>query len=114
MRLYILDDETENPLVCRTSPLDFDYQAEMWVKEFAEGRQSGAGRPLVSFILCDTTGIRCVWTRSVDDATAKKLPTITKVTHHFKGEWIRDVEAVEFIDASEPYEHVVLDKHFPS
>jgi len=114
MRLYILDDETENPLVCRTGLLDYDYQAEAWVRDFAEGRQGDTGRPLISFILCDTNGIRCVWTRSVDDAAAEKLPTITKVARRFTGEWVHDVESVDSIDASDPYERVVLTRHFQS
>jgi hypothetical protein len=111
MRLYVLDDETEKPLVCRTGPLDYDYQAEQWVKDFAEGREGGTGRPLISFILLDDSGIRCVWTRSVEDAVAKKLPEITKVATRFSGEWQRSVEPSDFFLAEDPYELVALARH---
>lgn len=112
MKLYVFDDETENPLVCRTGPLDLDYQAEEWVKDFAEGREGGTGRPLITFMLCDDAGIRCVWTRSVEDAIAKKLPVITKVASRFRGEWERSVEASDFLLATDPYEQVAFARHF--
>lgn len=111
MYLYFLDDEAENPLVARV-PLDFDYMAEQYVADFAEGREGGTRRPLITFILCDAEGIRCVWTRSVEDALAKKLPVITKVTARFTGEWVRSVEPVPRIEAVDPYELAAHSVHF--
>ncbi len=107
MRLFLFDDEIENPIVGTVS-IDLDYQAEIWVLDVAEGREGGTGRPIVAFMLRDDQGLRCIWTRSVEEAAAKKPPTITKVAERFTGEWQRTVEAVPVIEAIEPYEQLVL------
>jgi len=111
MFLYLMDDETENPIAGRVR-VDFDYIAEQWVQDVASGRSDQKSpRPLVTFILCDDDGVRCVWTRSVEEAGNKALPKITKITVRFSGEWKHDLCPAERLDPQDDYERRAME-HF--
>jgi hypothetical protein len=112
LELYILDSEAEKPLAGQVS-VDYDYQAEQHVQDLVAANLDRQ-YPLISFILCDGDGIRCVWTRTAEEAAKGSPPVIIKVTERFQGQWERAVESVQAITPSTYYELVVATRHFLS
>jgi len=81
MYLELHDGEEGNSLSASIKAIDFDYQAEQWVKETHSDPQSA---DVIKWILYDRTGIRCVWERPHGSSS---IPDITQRSGRFIGEW---------------------------
>ena len=79
MILELHDSETGNTLLGRIRNIDYDYQAEQWIRDTSEDHPK-----VVKWILLDEIGPRCVWERKAGD---KGMPEITQRSSRFIGEW---------------------------
>lgn len=89
MKLEIHDSEERNSLAGAVKNLDFDYQAEEWVKDVMrdeKSRKVPRRFPLVKFILIDDDGKeRAEWNVEKDDF--RTCVVLTKVSKRYLGRW---------------------------
>ena len=85
MTLELHDNETGNTLRGCIRNIDYDYQAEQWVKDTHDDLD------VVQWILNDDVGIRCVWSR---DVGSNQLPNISKRSSRFQGTWQKGPQEV--------------------
>ncbi|MCX6779355.1 MAG: hypothetical protein NTU97_03940 [Candidatus Magasanikbacteria bacterium] len=81
MHLELHDDEVGNTLCARVRRIDYDYQAEMWVRDTYNSPNAAK---VIKWILFDEEGVRCVWERPLGSLA---IPDITQRSSRFTGEW---------------------------
>lgn len=79
MILELHDSEVGNTFAGRVKNLDYDYQAEMWVKEIAEDHID-----IVRWVLTDAQGERAVWERNEGETCP---PRIIVRSPRYTGTW---------------------------
>lgn len=109
MRLYVFHGVEEEYLL-RTKCLSNDREVEERVVRLSEG-ELGDELLITALILCDVSGIRCIWRRTADEARRNGLPPITRVAERYGGEWRRDVSPVSTIEPTDPRENNALAHH---
>lgn len=78
MILEAYDNEKGKPFVACVK-IDYDYQAEEWVREICEKNPE-----VVKLILVDSDGVRCIWEREEGYVL---LPDIIHKTERYTGEY---------------------------
>ncbi|MEK7447608.1 MAG: hypothetical protein AAB632_02340 [Patescibacteria group bacterium] len=78
MHLELHDNEEGNTLNGGVKDIDYDYQAEEWVRLTIDQPE------IIKWILYDGSGIRCVWERPEGSTS---MPDITQRSERFTGTW---------------------------
>ncbi len=112
MWLYFVDNEEDQPIAARARVKN-DEEAEKHVKDNAvEPNHDKLTFPLVRFLLVDDDGIRCVWTRTPEQARAHILPAITRVSDRYKGRWTHLVtERSQILFPQSVTDQLILDNY---
>ena len=84
MNLFLYDTEKDNPKAGSLT-VDYDYQAEMWVKDSSEDpRACKQERWVICWELEDSQGVRARWERP-DQSPG--VPKLTWASDRYTGEW---------------------------